>query len=152
MNLFNQYVSSNFTDRETLTYTGSLPADRIDFLLTENERLDLLTSEQEVKIEDLTEQVEALQDEIKKLQAELSPFEFRQYTIGSHFVSAIINNDYSGLEDHEVFTLNRFLSNQVGEFWTLDPDNEQTNFAMCEVGEVMSDCTTLLLAVRKPNR
>lgn len=148
--------ASNLTDHEMFNLTGCLSTDRIRDLLDRASQLEDENHELRRQVCGLTDRLEqeipALLDEIKRLKAELSPFEFRQYTIGSHFLSAIINDDWTGLTDGEDKDLRRFTYTQVGEFWTTDPDDEEARFAKCEVTGLMCNCVTALLAVRKPNR
>lgn len=69
-----------------------------------------------------------------------------EYTIASHWFSAIINDDYTGLSDEEENQLARFLSeanNLPDATWQL-PDDE-THFAICEISGLFSDCHTVKL-------
>ena len=79
--------------------------------------------------------------------------DFYEYTIGSHFLSAIINGDCSGLEDSEERQLDDFLANlpfvAVGGTWKVQ---ESTNdFARCEVTDLHSDCETVSLWFHNPD-
>ena len=65
------------------------------------------------------------------------------YTIGSHFAGALINGDYSGLEDDEERALDAWLDahQERGGHWDIVGDN--TEFARCEVTDFMGDCVTV---------
>lgn len=69
-------------------------------------------------------------------------FDNMDYTIGSHFASALINSDYSGLEDHEETALNAWIDahEERGAHWDIVGDD--TEFARCEVTDLMGDCVT----------
>lgn len=64
-------------------------------------------------------------------------FTTRTYVIGSHFLPALINGDYTGLEDHEERELDVFLD-AVGckGHW----DYAEAGFTRCEITGLMDDC------------
>ena len=70
-------------------------------------------------------------------------FDNMDYTIGSHFAGALINGDYSGLEDDEERALDAWLDahQERGGHWDIVGDN--TEFARCEVTDFMGDCVTV---------
>ena len=64
------------------------------------------------------------------------------FAIGSHFAPAIINDDYSGLEDREERLLNNFLagvSEELG-FGIWEVAHAESEFARDEVTGLMADC------------
>ena len=68
-------------------------------------------------------------------------FEQYEYTICGHYLSAIINGDYSGLEDSEEAELNEFLdsvSEHGNGHWSVD--SEEPDFCTDEVSGLMADC------------
>ena len=71
------------------------------------------------------------------------------FNICSHYASAIINGDYSGLEDHEEIELNNFLNDLTHRYGSQDLnliDHEcESNFALCEVSNLMGDCVEVNL-------
>ena len=66
-----------------------------------------------------------------------------EYAICIHWVSAIINDDYTGLDDNEEADLRAFLATheQRGGHW--DVDSEEPFFAVDEVSDVYADCVTV---------
>lgn len=60
-----------------------------------------------------------------------------EYTIGEHFLPAIINGDYSGLEDEEEGMLNAFLQSIGTGTWDC---GDEVGFALCEVTRLWGDC------------
>ena len=52
-------------------------------------------------------------------------FDYYEYNISGHWISAIINNDYTGLEEHEEKQLNQFMDTlpQVDGHWDINDDN-----------------------------
>lgn len=64
------------------------------------------------------------------------------YTIGAHFASALINDDYSGLDDDESLALNKWLAlhEMRGAYWDIVGDNLE--FARCEITDLHGDCVT----------
>jgi hypothetical protein len=50
--------------------------------------------------------------------------------IGSHFLPALINGDYSGLEDHEIIAIDRWSEEYFGAIYDTEGDEY---FGRCEV-------------------
>jgi hypothetical protein len=74
-------------------------------------------------------------------------FDYYQYEISSHFASAIINMDYTGLNDLEEAELNRWLDNlpvEKGHFDIVDYDGEGF-FSRCEISGLYSECLKIRL-------
>ena len=72
-------------------------------------------------------------------------FDYSQYEISGHFVSAIINGDESGLSPVEISDLTTFMADlpvQNGHFDVMENDS---NFARCEVSGLHDDCLTVRL-------
>jgi len=68
--------------------------------------------------------------------------DYFEYRISKHFLPAIINDDYSGLNDEEINLLNRFLSeanNLDNATWDIDSDSE-SHFIDCDITGLFSDC------------
>lgn len=68
--------------------------------------------------------------------------DYFEYRIAEHFLPAIINDDYSGLNDEEINLLNRFLSeanNLDCATWNIDFDSEP-HFIDCDVTGLFSNC------------
>jgi hypothetical protein len=68
------------------------------------------------------------------------------FTISAHYASAIVNGDYSGLEDHEEKELNGFLDYLMREFnsndlqltdYYLESDGD---FNRCEISNLQANC------------
>jgi hypothetical protein len=69
-------------------------------------------------------------------------FDYYTFNIGSHYLSAIINGDYSGLSDQDETDLNRFMDTlpvKNGHFDLIDYDGE-TFFSECDVSGLFSEC------------
>ena len=66
-----------------------------------------------------------------------------EYCICPHWVSAIINDDYTGLDDDEEKTLREWLAanEQRASHWNIDDD--EPFFAIDEVSDVYADCVTV---------
>jgi hypothetical protein len=74
-------------------------------------------------------------------------FDYYTFNIGSHFLSAIINGDYSGLSDQEEANLNYFMDNlpvKNGHFDLANYEGE-TFFSDCEICGFYSDCLEIRL-------
>lgn len=68
--------------------------------------------------------------------------DYFKYTISEHLLSAIVNGDYSGLDNDEENELNRFLStaNQYeNATWDM-PEHEDPHFAFCDVTGLRANC------------
>ena len=66
------------------------------------------------------------------------------FKISAHYASAIVNGDYTGLEDHEEKELTEFLEYLVKEYGNCDLSIKdfasETDFQKCEISGYMSDC------------
>ena len=74
------------------------------------------------------------------------------YTISEHYLTAIINDDYSGLSDNEANRVNRFLSaanNLPDATWSI-PDDQEPHFAPCEIDGIFSNCLDVKLYFTNP--
>ena len=63
-------------------------------------------------------------------------------TIGQHFMPALHNDDHTGLSDDDSKQLidwERSLTAEIGVF-TLQEKSYETDFALCEITGLMSDC------------
>lgn len=72
-------------------------------------------------------------------------WDFLEFTIAGHYLSALINGDTSGLEDQEIKDLETFEQNAysvaksckaVAWHWSID--TECANFARCEVSNLFA--------------
>jgi hypothetical protein len=63
-------------------------------------------------------------------------FDTTEYEIGAHFLSALINGDYSGLSDEEARALDQFEANNgpgpLGGHWA-DIEDSCEEFGRCDV-------------------
>ena len=65
--------------------------------------------------------------------------DYYQFNIGSHFVSALINGDYSGLNDQEGHLLDTFVT-WVGDHLSVDVLDGEPSFNRCDVSGLQGDC------------
>jgi hypothetical protein len=72
-------------------------------------------------------------------------FDYYTFNMGSHFLSAIINGDHSGLSDQEETALNRFMDNLPVKNGHFDLVEDEGNFSACEVGGLFDDCVKVRL-------
>jgi hypothetical protein len=66
-----------------------------------------------------------------------------EYTICHHWVSALVNDDYTGLDDDEEKTLRDWLENNEQRSSHWDVEEGETFFAVDEVSGVYADCVTV---------
>jgi len=66
-----------------------------------------------------------------------------EYTVAEHWLSAIINGDYTGLSDQEESDLNAWLdaNQESGAHWDTDG---YISFGRDEIGGLMADCVSLI--------
>lgn len=82
--------------------------------------------------------------------------DYYTFNIASHYASAIVNGDYSGLDDAEEKELNEFLdnlNNYLGEKNTaldlmINDYNQEEYFAIDEVSGLYADCIEFKLYIR----
>ena len=65
-------------------------------------------------------------------------FDHYEYNIAGHWLSALINNDYSGLEEHEEKQLNQFITELpvIGRWYI---DDYSPAFSVDEVSGLYAD-------------
>ena len=75
--------------------------------------------------------------------------DYYDYTIGQHFLTAIINDDYTGLDDEEHALLNSWLEDNEmrASHWTTD--GESSDLSRCEITGMLSNCITTRQYFRK---
>lgn len=66
-----------------------------------------------------------------------------EYVIGSHFLSALINGDYTGLSDTEESALLAWLDTNSKPYGYWDVLDYGNNFAVCQINNIHSDCATV---------
>jgi len=65
------------------------------------------------------------------------------HNISDHYMSALINNDFSGLEDDDIETLNNFINNKLKEypmFYAICPSDCEGSFSRCDICKLNSNC------------
>jgi hypothetical protein len=68
----------------------------------------------------------------------------KELMISSHYLSAIINNDYSGLNEDETQAVKDFLKEQV-KGYLVDIAENSENFCKCYINKLYSDCVEIKL-------
>jgi hypothetical protein len=66
-----------------------------------------------------------------------------EYTLGQHWLSALINSDFSGLEDSEIKALDLFtesLPQHPPAYGIWDVIDESPDFARCEISGLHDSC------------
>jgi hypothetical protein len=75
------------------------------------------------------------------------------FNIASHYACAIVNNDYTGLNDAEEKELNAFLDYLQQEYGTanleLSDYDSEGNFCRDEVSNLMGNCLQFNLEVKQ---
>jgi hypothetical protein len=76
----------------------------------------------------------------------MKPFnDFYEYTIAAHFLTALINNDFSGFSDLEENQFNAWHDSLPKVAGALDFIEEEAFFAECEICGLYADCHTVRL-------
>ena len=72
--------------------------------------------------------------------------DYYELTLAAHYLPALINSDYSGLDDSEAADLDAFMRfyNRL-EDMTIDIIDEEPHFAIDEVSGLHADCYTCRL-------
>lgn len=75
--------------------------------------------------------------------------DYYDFRISGHFLSAIINGDYSGLTDTECIQLDSFIDDYSllkNSIWDVDTAEDQdSHFAECDITGLYSDCYSVKL-------
>jgi hypothetical protein len=77
--------------------------------------------------------------------------DYFSYTVAGHYLTAIINDDYTGLSDSDANRVNRFLSeanNLPDATWQVE---EGRHFAICEISGLYADCYEVKLYFTNPS-
>jgi hypothetical protein len=71
--------------------------------------------------------------------------DYFEYTIGEHFMPAIINDDFTGLDDSEATTLKVWLENNDmrASHWVIEDNSE--NYCVCEISGLVNRCVVARL-------
>ena len=76
--------------------------------------------------------------------SDLMKFDYYEYNISGHWISAIINNDYTGLEEREGKQLNQFMDSlPVIGHWDINDDNP--SFRIDDISGLYSDTYSVKL-------
>ena len=67
-------------------------------------------------------------------------FRHDTHNISAHYLPALINGDYSGLNDNDESLLTDYLNQFEGFYITHDVIDTETNIAKCTVSDLYSDC------------
>lgn len=70
--------------------------------------------------------------------------DYYELTLAAHYLAALINADYSGLDDNEAADLDAFMRpyNKLTDL-TINTDDEEPHFAVDEVSGLHADCVTV---------
>ena len=70
---------------------------------------------------------------------------FTDYTtnISTHFLCALVNADYSGMEDNEITQLESFMeANNYADIISPD-ESDEIGFSRCEITNLYADCVSV---------
>jgi len=84
----------------------------------------------------------------------MSDFQEIDFTVATHFIPAIINEDWTGLDEGEVLELTTFLTrhDQQGvHAWVVKAIDNEPELATCEISNLFSECETLTLLTNYHN-
>jgi len=75
-----------------------------------------------------------------------------EYKIAGHYLSALINDDYSGLSTEEEielieFTRREYPAGAKDTSWTMPDNEESASFERCDVCKSLADCYTVHLLI-----
>ena len=72
-------------------------------------------------------------------------FHHDTHNISAHYLPALINGDYSGLNDEDELLLEDYLKQFEGFYITfnIDEDEEEPYFTRCAISNLRSDCITV---------
>jgi hypothetical protein len=82
-------------------------------------------------------------------QTDTSPVETYDFWISGHFLSAIINDDCSGLEENDKKLLDKFIeyaekvTDRRSGHWSVDTDECDREWQKCEISNLVDNCYSL---------
>jgi hypothetical protein len=78
--------------------------------------------------------------------------DLQPYVIPSHFMCAIVNDDYTGLDDKEEAIVSQFLEDLGDRYLFVAPSDEDNYFTRChdfrDYGILACDCVAVEIAFR----
>jgi len=82
----------------------------------------------------------------------MASIDLQPYVIPSHFMCAIVNDDYTGLDDKEGEILSQFLQDLGDRYIFVAPCDEDSYFTRChdlrDYGVLACDCMAVEIAFR----
>jgi hypothetical protein len=80
----------------------------------------------------------------------MAPIDLQPYVIPSHFMCAIVNDDYTGLDDKEEAIVSQFLQDLGDRYLFVAPCDEDSYFTKCHdmrhYGVLACDCMAVEIA------
>ena len=78
--------------------------------------------------------------------------DLQPYVIPAHFICAIVNDDYTGLDDNEETIVKQFLKDLGDRYLFVVPDVEDNYFTRChdfrDYGILATDCVAVEIAFK----
>jgi hypothetical protein len=73
----------------------------------------------------------------------MKTLDYFEYKISASYLSALINGDFSGLDDNEELQFTEWLYSQDRRIVHWDVIDHGDNFARCEVSNLFADCAVI---------
>lgn len=70
-------------------------------------------------------------------------FDYYEFTIADHYLSALINGDHSGLSESEECTFTDWLESTDRRITHWDVTDDSENFTRCDVSGLSAQCATV---------
>jgi len=68
---------------------------------------------------------------------------YDEHLVAGHYLSYLINNDASGLDDDEIEEVNKYIKESLPPRHILDVSEREPSFIRCEVSGLWADCYKL---------
>lgn len=68
-----------------------------------------------------------------------------EFDVCTHYLSALINDDYSALDDDDDKLLRDWIKENVPAYSTIDCDDDEPSFKRDDISGLMADCTGLTI-------
>jgi hypothetical protein len=76
--------------------------------------------------------------------------EKKEYTIGGHFMTAILYGDFSGMDDDEEIARVETFIDGIGK-GCIEVVSDETHFSRCDITGMLSDCLNIEVTYFKEN-
>jgi len=143
-----EHHTESYQEWVLATRPHEVPAETLRKMLQDaREECDALEADHERELEEKEQEIDELERECDQLQERIDQLLGRsriEYQIEECYLPALINGDYSGLEDREITQIEGFLlSEKLNGGLFVTENDEEGAFVHCDVSGLRANCHTV---------